>query len=62
MYSAVDSAGGRLEIQCAGKPKVAFVCVHNIVFYSLQSEKVEVFIQEIETMATEKRIVLIVRL
>ena len=29
MYPAVDSAGGRLEIQCAGKPKVAFVCVHN---------------------------------
>ena len=29
MYPAVNSAGGRTEIQCAGKPKVAFVCVHN---------------------------------
>ena len=29
MYPAVNSAGGRTEIRCAGKPKVAFVCVHN---------------------------------
>ena len=29
MYPAVNSAGGRTEIQCAGKPKVAFVCGHN---------------------------------
>ncbi len=29
IYPAVNSAGGRTEIQCAGKPKVAFVCVHN---------------------------------
>lgn len=29
MYPAVDSAGLRLEVQCAGKPKVAFVCFHN---------------------------------
>ena len=29
MHLAVDSTVRRPEIKCAGKPKVAFVCVHN---------------------------------